>query len=54
MSKMGAKLVSGHRCKYANICNIRNSASGYSSWHINTENCIIYKLMEDVQELKKK
>lgn len=51
---MGSKLVSGHPCKYADKCNFRSIAMGCGSWDIKTENCIIYKLIEDVQELKSK
>ncbi len=53
MSKMGSKLVTGHPCMYAGDCNnLKNILC--SSYDYKPEDCIIYKLMEDVKELKSK
>ena len=50
---MGSRLVTGFPCKYASDCNnFKNIVC--SSTNFKPEDCIIFKLIEDVKELKSK
>ena len=39
-------------CKYLETCNLQSIVINCTIWSQNTDRCIIFKLMNDVQELK--
>ena len=49
-----AKIVSGHPCKYSDRCSLKSIALDCNSWDLKPEDCSIYKLIEDVEEIKRK
>ena len=47
------KLVTPQKeCKYRETCNLKGIVMNCNIWAQNTDRCIIFKLMNDIQELR--